>query len=790
MANISLRDYFKEIDGLIDSGQNALAIDHCKYILSLFPKNFECYRLLGKAYLEEKDFSQASDIFQRVMAIRPDDFIANVGMSCVREEESNLDAAIWHMERAFEIESSNITIQSELKRLYGLRDGTPPQKIRLTKGALIRMYVRGDMLQQAMSEIQAKFSVDDDRPDIQILRANLLFQTGQKATAIDLCQKILEKLPYCFDANLILLNSLISLSRDEEAKPIRERLIEIDPYFAYIQQDEQNTTSVDDQAVIISKFQSTIADQPIQDESIGPQTTDIPAGNEPKMPAWFSEESDVLQKIEADLPPSETLENISATEEISSNIPDNSLNESELQSSGLSELEASTKNSTPSKVTAEESSGTEQPAYQETETDLPDWMKESGWKPEISQTDLTKKESLAEESENILPADIPEWVQGMAPPDMDDSGNMGNSISEKPLLSDDLFSDLENHEKKPIEPPEDTLSISQIDVPNETSLPEINNEENNSIPDWLQGFNPTQVDEVEKQDEKNLGKSLPDWLNFEDETNAGNQSNPFTMDELSNSNFDQSVSKTENEFVGTEPLSPQDVSDIDKPQWLKETQSEGEIDSLFSNPEIPLPQENDLSSWIDGLRTETSATISIENEKTEDSIPDWLQEPEPKLGDTAPISLKSQPAEEIPDAWVQEHENPVTEEERFSVFQETQTVSPNIGDGDLSFEMEAQDITDQDSGVSAPELPLMESAEVSATTPPTGMDNIESTIEHYNRLIQAGSNMDTIIEELAKLSNDLPTEPGIWLALGDAYHQNKQIQAALDAYSRAEEFLS
>lgn len=789
MANISLREYFKEIDNLIDSGQNALAVDHCKYILSLFPKNFETYRLLGKAYLEEKDFSQAADIFQRAMAIRPDDFIANVGMSCVREEEGNLDAAIWHMERAFEIESSNTTIQSELKRLYGLRDGTPPQKIRLTKGALIRMYVRGDMLQQAMAEIQAKFSVDDDRPDIQVLRANLLFQTGQKASALELCQKIVVKLPYCYDANLILMNSLVALSRNEEAKPNRERLVEIDPYFAYVQQGDQNTSAVDDQAVVIAKYLPTKAMQSMGDENAESPTANIPMVNEAKMPAWFSEESDVLQKIEPDMGSSETAENISPSDTISKNILDNTFNESMPQNLDLSELEASTNNVIPSKDTPEEGPGLQTPGNKDIDADLPDWMKESGWKPEIFQADLTENESLAKKSEDILPADIPEWVQGMAPPAMDSLEKMDASIPETPILSDDLFTDLEKHEIGSIEPSENVLPITQNNVPEETSLPDMN-EENNSIPDWLQGFNPTPAKEDEKQEEKDLEKSLPEWLNFEEETNVASQSNPFTMDDLSNPNFNQTVDQTDNEHSGTAPLSPQDLSELDKPEWQKETQPEGDIDSLFAKPDKTIPSENDLSSWIDGLRTETNTTFSEENEKTEDSLPDWLKEPEPTLGDTAPVSLKSQAEESIPDAWIQEHENPVIGEESFSAFQDTQAVTSNVADELPSFEMESLDLTDQDSSFPVSDQTSSESLDVAGTTLPVGTNNIESTIEHYNRLIQSGNNLNTVIEEIKKLSDDFPTEPGIWLVLGDAYHHSNQIQAALDAYSRAEEFLS
>ena len=123
MSTTTLRAYIREIDSLIEQEQLDEAIAHSRYILQTFPKYVECYRLLGKAYLEAKRFGDAADIFQRVLSAVPDDFVSHIGMSIVREDEGNLDSAIWHMERAFETNPANPAIQQELKRLIGRRDG-------------------------------------------------------------------------------------------------------------------------------------------------------------------------------------------------------------------------------------------------------------------------------------------------------------------------------------------------------------------------------------------------------------------------------------------------------------------------------------------------------------------------------------------------------------------------------------------------------------------------------------------------------------------------------------------
>ena len=142
MMKVTLRAYNREIEALIDQGHTEEAIAHCLHILKTFPKYLETYRLMGKAYLEAHRYNEAADIFMRVLLAAPDDFVAQLGMSIINDERRDLGGAIWHMERAFEINSTNSGIQGELRRLYGRRDGVEPGRIHLTRGALAHIYVK------------------------------------------------------------------------------------------------------------------------------------------------------------------------------------------------------------------------------------------------------------------------------------------------------------------------------------------------------------------------------------------------------------------------------------------------------------------------------------------------------------------------------------------------------------------------------------------------------------------------------------------------------------------------
>ena len=183
---------------LIERGEIDQAIAHAKNILKSYPKQIDAYRLLGKAFLESQRYSEASDILQRVLSVMPDDFVSQIGMSIIREDEGNLDAAIWHMERAYEVQPFNPAVQDELRRLYGRRDGIEPPKIRLTRGALVRMYARGELYPQAIAETRAALADDPQRFDLRVLLARLYNLSGQKFDATEVCSKLISKLPFCY----------------------------------------------------------------------------------------------------------------------------------------------------------------------------------------------------------------------------------------------------------------------------------------------------------------------------------------------------------------------------------------------------------------------------------------------------------------------------------------------------------------------------------------------------------------------------------------------------------------
>ena len=290
MAKVFLRVYNREIESMIEGGQLDEAVAHCQHILKTFPMHIDTYRLLGKAFLEARRYADAADIFQRVLMAVPDDFVSHVGMSIIRDDESKLDDAIWHMERAFEVQPSNSAIQGELRRLYGRRDGVEPSKIRLSRDALANMYSQGELFNQAIAEIRSVLAEDTNRPDLQVMLARAYYRSGQKVEAAEMATTLLKKYPYCMDALRVLVDVLPGTARAENTQVYRQRLHMLDPYSSFAVNSVFASDQVADSAVNLERLEyrsgsTPVSSQPDWASSLGIKLNDEKQAETP--PDWM-----------------------------------------------------------------------------------------------------------------------------------------------------------------------------------------------------------------------------------------------------------------------------------------------------------------------------------------------------------------------------------------------------------------------------------------------------------------------------------------------------------------------
>jgi len=228
MAEISTHEYCQHIEDMIKQGLYAEVVAHGKHILKQYPKHVATYELLGKAMLEAGQNEHAADMFRRVLSADPENMIAWAGMSEVHNQRGEINAAVWHLERAFELAADNEAVEEELRHLYGQRDGVEPQRVQLTRGALARLYLRGDLLSRAIGEFRALLADHPERVDLNVALAEALWRNEQRLEASEVCQQVLDILPYCLKTNLILGEIWTSSGREEGQTYLR-RAEAVDP---------------------------------------------------------------------------------------------------------------------------------------------------------------------------------------------------------------------------------------------------------------------------------------------------------------------------------------------------------------------------------------------------------------------------------------------------------------------------------------------------------------------------------------------------------------------------------
>ena len=641
MAEMDLRAYIKEIDDLIERNQLDEAIAHCRHILQMYPKHLGSYRLLGKAYLEAKRFGDAADIFQRVLSAIPDDFVSHIGMAIVREDEGNLDSAIWHMERAFETNPANPAIRQELSRLIGRRDGLEPHKIRLTRGALARQYSQGELYLQAIAELRSALGEDPDRPDLEVLLGKMYWQADQHAEAKDVFSQILEKLPFCLEANRYMAAIFQEEDNTEEAGKYHRRLAALDPYFAFVESATIDPKIIDAKAVRIERS-GWVPGQPLPTV-------------ESSRPEWVASLGVDLSEatpvpLDADDTPSWMAE-IDQTRTPISTSPAVSLDASQ------SAPEA------------------------DPEGDIPEWMEEAGWVPssgEVEETPISFSDSelesieaggIPDETGELAPADIPGWVQDIAPEILDEIPEAdepaADPVGKAEFMPDwlsDIASDAEQVTPDPIpssadDPHKEAEPVSIAEPPSveESEDKEPIADDAPEVPTWIDAQAPGATSTIITWlDDRPSKDPEPEKAELQSETAEGTIEDalseagvPSWLDEIAEGD---EVPELETEIPQAERKSPSWLAGLAEAASKQDLELEPTIDD--ETPEEP--KDEAAPEWLEGIRELDEDPVPV---PSTDDAPDWLRGiAEPESVDSA-MSPVEDPETGTPE-WVSEVEEP------------------------------------------------------------------------------------------------------------------------------------
>ena len=660
MARISLRKYIHEIESLIDQNRNDEAIEHCKHILEAYPKHIDTYRLLGKAFLESQKLSGAADIFQRVLSAIPDDFVSHLGMSIIREDEGNIDAAIWHMERAFEIQPYNTAVQGELKRLIGRRDGTEPPKVRLTRGALARMYAKGNLYDQAISELKKAIAEYPQRSDLLVVLADMYAKSGMKAEAIETCTRILDKLPYCYTANRILVDLLKNTDRAKDAIVYKKRIVALNPYEAFVNENTPKVEDVPDDAVTLHKLEwsgESVFTEALDNLSwMASQEEQEPINqvfDEENIPDWLKPLTEA--STESEQQPSPEIE-ATENDDFSFRWENNNQPESALESPSTGDDDI-----------------------------IPDWMKNAGWEPASQQEEANQtSQQIENEPEVEEPAELPDWLKNPTLEEEQEGASsdsrstipewLGGEEEKKETSAEETLDLYTNEEEQETEKPFQEESGIQFEKSEDdlSNLFSTSEEISTEIPqeaiDGGEKLEAASVQPSTQSPQKGEGnfmdnstnegqeaEELPEWL---DELNA-------ELEEIEKDNkfSTQARESTPEGLIGIEvPPQNEEVSqpseeqlkqvftnDSDIPDWLQELDFEEDVEEEEAPPEVetidfqtqhkeeyqPLEEKDSLQSeqlpdWVESLAKEAPEEIETPQQQniSESAIPfpEWLLE--------------------------------------------------------------------------------------------------------------------------------------------------------------------
>ena len=232
MAQTTLRDRIQSIEDAISAGQIDEAMAQCQQMLARYPDALEIQRLLGEVYLAQGRFDEAQQTFDWILVNDPENVIAYCDRALICEHLSDIDTALDCYQQAYELSRGNSQIRREFNQLSA-RVGQ--QEFMMSRAGLARLYMRGDLLTQAIQEWEAVLVAGPDRLDARLGLLETYWREGMYDQVEQIASRILEEVPNCVKA-LLLLAHITSAFNLQRARELIQRAEIMDPELVIAQE--------------------------------------------------------------------------------------------------------------------------------------------------------------------------------------------------------------------------------------------------------------------------------------------------------------------------------------------------------------------------------------------------------------------------------------------------------------------------------------------------------------------------------------------------------------------------
>jgi tetratricopeptide (TPR) repeat protein len=637
MQQVSLRDYCEDARSFIQSGEPHKVIQITRHILRHYPRHIESYRLLGQALLALEIYHEAATQFRRVLSADPEDVSSRVGLVEIHQAKGDLDKAAWHMQRAVDLLPGDSDLRARLGQLNDARQGHGrPEAAQITRAALGRIYARSGLYDKAVQEFKAVLESNPDRGDVQTALAQVLWQAGDHVRAVEVCQRILIKLPNALKANLMIGALWLENQQPDEAEPYLALARELDP-------ENLVAGSCFGEASPLPYLGVKI--EPLgEDEVQRVQFWSPPTSSQEGVPAFEEQESAIGWMSDSHEEESKPMNDEERSDE-EFELPD------WLKGVGddlLGESDDQPVASTPPESDSEE------------DDETPIWLR-----------DLVARADDADTSEESVPAepgDVPDWLQELRPEVPE--GTLSDSDS-----PDWLESTAADH-------PPDDFQPEPIPGATEPELPEVEPTAPEAIGEPMPGEAEDQFswEQILAEEGVDLGAveeapppeadgmTAEEWLrstaDLEESPRAAKEPEPAAEEPL-----------VEEPQAPSMPVAQTEADDTGIPDWLREIRGEETH-----------PEEPDVEPSVEEI--EPSLLEPLGDVVEESDVPDWLREiaagePAP-TEEVRPVTEPSEPAPEVEveetglPVWLRDFEEPTTEEEAA----EAEPVAPEVGTGE------------------------------------------------------------------------------------------------------------
>ncbi len=225
MAQTMLREYLQKTEDAISAGHIDEAMSRCQYLLTYFPDALEVQRLLGEVYMAQGHLEDAQQIFDWILTNDPENVIVYCDRALMSERMSDVETALDCYQQAYELSRANPQIRQEFNQL-STKSGQPG--FMFSRAGLARLYMRGDLLVQAIQEWEAVLANSPNRLDARTGLLEAYWREGLYDQVEQLATQILDEIPGCVKA-LLLLAHVTAPQNFERSKTLVQQARQLDP---------------------------------------------------------------------------------------------------------------------------------------------------------------------------------------------------------------------------------------------------------------------------------------------------------------------------------------------------------------------------------------------------------------------------------------------------------------------------------------------------------------------------------------------------------------------------------